>query len=131
MNNFVMNGYFWRVQTVPPDSSMLVDRTGHYRVATTDPATQCIYLSNRLEGDFLKRVLLHELGHVVMLSYGLILALRNRLPPDLWIDAEEWCCNLIADYGEEIFEKAHAILGDDEAWSIVPNEISRVVSKGG
>lgn len=132
MNTFVMNGYFWRVQTVPPDSPMLVDRTGHSRVATTDPLTQCIYLSDRLEGSFLNRVLLHELGHVVMLSYGLILAIRSRLPERLWIEAEEWCCNLIADYGEEIFAKAYAILGD-EAWSFVPGEMGKIVTnkKGG
>lgn len=124
MNNFVMNGYFWRVQEVPPDSPMLVDRTGNHTVATTDPRTQCIYLSDRLEGAFLQRVLLHELGHVVMLSYGLILSIRANLPQNLWVRAEEWCCNLIADYGEEIFSKAHSILGE-KAWDFVPNEMAK------
>lgn len=128
MNNFVMNGYFWRVQTVPPDSPMLVDRTGEYRVATTDPKTQCIYLSNTLEGDFLNRVLLHELGHVVMLSYGLILSIRLNLPQHLWVPAEEWCCNLIADYGAEIFDKAHSILGK-HTWTYMPNEMAKIVNK--
>lgn len=126
MNNFVMNGYFWRVQTVPPDSPMLIDRTGNHTVATTDPVTQCVYLSDQLEGSFLNRVLLHELGHVVMLSYGLILVLRSRLPQSLWIDAEEWCCNLIADYGAEIFAKANSILGQ-AAWDFVPNEMAKIV----
>lgn len=126
MNNFVMNGYFWRVQTVPPDSSMLVDRTGHSRVATTDPATQCIYLSDQLSGSFLNRVLLHELGHVVMLSYGLIITIRTKLPEYLWIDAEEWCCNFIADYGAEIFKKAYEILGD-EAWTVASQAMENVV----
>lgn len=128
MQPFIMNGYFWRVQTVPPDSPMLVDRTGTVTVATTDPDTQCVYLSDRLEGSFLKRVLLHELGHVVMLSYGLILSIRANLPERLWIPAEEWCCNLIADYGEEIFAKAYSILGQD-AWNLVPNEIAKIVNK--
>ena len=127
-HQFIMNGYFWRVQTVPPDSPMLVDRTGTWTGATTDPDTQCVYLSDELEGSFLNRVLLHELGHVVMLSYGLILSIRANLPQDLWIPAEEWCCNLIADYGEEIFAKAHAILGD-HAWSFVPNEMAKIVNK--
>lgn len=125
---FIMNGYFWRVLRVPPDSRLLVDRTGESRVATTDPKTQCVYLSDALEGDFLKKVLLHELGHCVMLSYGLVLAIRSRLPKSLWIEAEEWCCNLIADYGEEIFEKAHKILGD-KAWEFVPNELGKLVNK--
>lgn len=128
LGSFIMNGYFWRVQTVPPDSPKLIDRTGTRTVATTDPETQCIYLSDRLEGSFLNRVLLHELGHCVMLSYGLILRLRAKLPQRLWIEAEEWCCNLIADYGAEIFAKANYILGK-EAWKFVPNEMAKIVSR--
>lgn len=128
MKTFVVNGYFWRVQTVPPDSPMLVDRTGHARLATTDPATQCVYLSSQLEGAFLRRVLLHELGHVVMLSYGLIITIRSRLPEHLWIEAEEWCCNFIADYGAEIFKKAYAILGED-AWDTIPQEMAKIVGE--
>lgn len=128
MQNFVMNGYFWRVQNVPADSPMLIDRTGVHTVATTDPVTQTVYLSDELEGSFLNHVLLHELGHVVMLSYGLILQIRLNLPQDLWVPAEEWCCNFIADYGAEIFAKAHSILGD-HAWSFVPNEMAKIVNR--
>lgn len=127
MDNFIMNGYLWRVRFVPPNSPDLIDRTNTYRVATTDPQTQCIYLSNELSGPFLNRVLLHELGHVVMLSYGLILTLRRRLPKYLWIEAEDWCCNLIADYGAEIFARASDILGQD-AWRFVPNEMAKIVN---
>lgn len=113
---------------VPPDSPKLVDRTGERRVATTDPNEQCIYLSDQLEGSFLNTVLLHELGHCVMLSYGLIITLRSRLPQHLWIPAEEWCCNLIADYGAEIFAKAYHILGQS-AWDFVPNEMAKIVNR--
>lgn len=109
-DTFIMNGYFWRVLRVPPDSPLLVDRTGKQCIATTDPNTQCIYVSDILEGAFLKTVLLHEMGHCVMLSYGLIVMIRAKLPEHLWIEAEEWCCNLIADYGEEIFSKVEHIL---------------------
>lgn len=108
--SFIMNGYFWRVLRVPPDSPLLIDRTGKHCVATTDPNTQCIYLSDILQGEFQKTVLLHEMGHCVMLSYGLVLTIRSKLPKNLWIEAEEWCCNLIADYGEEIFTKTEKIL---------------------
>lgn len=123
-----MNGYLWHVKFVPPSAPELVDRTNTLTVATTDPDTQCIYLSEALEGQFLNRVLLHELGHVVMLSYGLILSIRNRLPQHMWIEAEEWCCNLIADYGGEIFARAHDILGQ-EAWQFVPAEMAKVVNR--
>lgn len=127
-DTFIMNGYFWRVLRVPPDSPMLIDRTGEQRVATTDPKTQCIYLSDILRGDFLKTVLLHEMGHCVMISYGLILTIRRKLPKRLWIEAEEWCCNLIADYGEEILAKSYKVLGDS-VWAYVPNEIAKVVNR--
>lgn len=123
-----MNGYLWHVKTVPPDAPELVDRTGTLTVATTDPDTQCVYLSDQLSGSFLNRVLLHELGHVTMLSYGLILTIRARLPRELWIDAEEWCCNFIADYGAEIFAKAHSVLGPDAAWKVVPNELAKAIN---
>lgn len=127
-DTFIMNGYFWRVLRVPPESPLLVDRTGRTCLATTDPKTQCIYLSEELEGSFLRTVLLHEMGHCVMISYGLILAIRAKLPKSLWVEAEEWCCNLIADYGEEIFSKADKILGDS-TWRPISEKMMKVVNR--
>ena len=48
---------------------------------------------------------------------------RNSL---LWIEAEEWVCNFIADYGRQIFQIASTVLGD-EAWSFIPYELERLV----
>lgn len=109
---FVMNGYFWRVSFVAMNSSYLIDRTGSRRVATTDPDTLCIYLSDELKGanSFLRTVLVHELGHAAMFSYGLLPAIHSFVKPDQWIEAEEWVCNFIADYGDGIFNIANSIL---------------------
>lgn len=41
-----------------------------------------------------------------------------------WIEAEEWVCNFIADYGHEIFGAAYAVLGD-QAIYIVPQQIEK------
>ena len=117
----------WHVVFVPPDSDLLVDRTGVKTVATTDPMTRCIYLSDSLEGDFLNRVLIHELGHCVMISYNLLPVIHKMVKPEYWIDMEEWICNFIADYGVAVFKAAYQILGDD-AWLIVPYELERLVS---
>lgn len=127
MNSFHMNGYLWRVKFVNPNSDYLVDRTGLSRVATTDPNTWTIYLSNALEGDFLNRVLVHELGHCVMISFNLLDDIHRMVKPDYWYEAEEWVCNFIADYGLKIFSIAYSILGDD-AWDYLPYELERLIA---
>lgn len=127
MDSFLMNGYLWRVEEVSPNSSELIDRTGEKRLATTDPHTRCIYLSRKLQGDILNRVLLHELGHATMFSYGLINRLHVYVRPEYWIEAEEWICNFIADYGYEIFCTASNVLGE-EAWIFIPYELERLIA---
>lgn len=126
MNSFLMNGYLWRVERVPYSSPMLIEKTGSRVVATTDPIRRTVYLLDTLDGDFLNTVLLHELGHVAMFSYGLLGDIHRAVPQHLWIDAEEWVCNFIADYGLQIFQIASTVLGD-EAWSFIPYELERLV----
>lgn len=113
MNSFVMNGYLWRIMFVHPNSPMLRDRTGVQTVATTDPSNFCLYLSSDLEGDFLTRVLLHELGHCAMVSFGLLDDIHRMVKKKYWIEAEEWVCNVISNHARQIFELAYDILGDD------------------
>lgn len=110
INSFYMNGYLWLVEFVDPDDPVLVDRTNKLRVATTDPTALIIYLSSQLNGDFLKRVFLHELGHAVMISYNMLEELHRMVKPRYWVEAEEWICNFVADYGSSIFEIAYSIL---------------------
>lgn len=92
---------------------MLIDRSGHTVVASTDPISRTIYLVNGLNGDFYIRVLLHELGHCTMVAYGLIDEIHQIIPERYWIDVEEWICNYLADYGRLIFEIARSIMGED------------------
>lgn len=122
-----MNGILWRVCYVSPDSLYLIDRTNTPRVATTDPHTFSIYLSNDLFGDFLRTVLVHELGHCTMMSYGLLPAIHSFVSPDQWIEAEEWVCNFIADYGRRIFEASYHILGED-SWIFIPHYFDRLAA---
>ena len=125
MNRFTMNGYLWRVCFVDNDDPMLVDRTGELTVATTDPTTLRVYISNDLDGSFLTRVLIHELGHCAMFSFGLLDDIHRMVQPRYWIEAEEWICNFIADYGMKIFSTAYRVLGD-RAIEIIPYEIERI-----
>lgn len=121
-----MNRYLWHIQFVDPQSPYLVDRTNRLRVATTDPRTKNVYLSSELYGDFLVRVLVHELGHCTMFSYHLLDQIHRMVRPEYWIEAEEWVCNFIADYGMMIFNNAFEILGY-YAWTSVPQEIDKMM----
>lgn len=122
-----MNGYSWRVCYVDADDPMLVDRTGRVTVATTDPGTLTVYILRDLDGAFLSRVLIHELGHCAMFSFGLLDDIHRMVHPRYWLEAEEWVCNFIADYGMTIFDTAYAILGD-RAIAVVPYEVERLVA---
>lgn len=106
---------------------MLYDRTGKLTVATTDPVSHTVYLSTKLRGQFLMRVFIHELGHCVMVSYDLIDQIHRMVKPEYWIEAEEWICNFIADYGITIFSIAYSKLGY-KAWMVVPPELEKLVS---
>lgn len=127
LNSFELNGISWSVVEVTSNDPMLIDRTGRLTVATTDPKTHTVYLGQDLQGPFRTRVLLHELGHCVMVSYRLLDEIREFVKPNRRVEAEEWMCNLIADYGFEIFKTAYKLLGE-KAWRILPSELGRYIA---
>ena len=101
---FTLNGYLWTVVNVNPFAEFLRDRSGHITVATTDPNTHCVYIATNLMEPFRHHVLLHELGHCTMISYGLLDDIHRMVRPEYWVEAEEWVCNFLANYGQKIFE---------------------------
>lgn len=122
-----MNGQPWRIQFVDPRSPYLIDRTGDLKLATTDPKTHAVYISSNLYGDMLNRVLTHELGHCAIFSFGLLDDIHRVVKPENWIEAEEWVCNFIADYGLQIFSIVHSVLGK-EAWLFVPYKVEPLIA---
>ena len=117
----MMNGVLWRVRFVNPRSRMLIDQAGKPRLASTDPISKTIYLSRSLNGDMLVTVLLHEIGHCVIFSYGLLDEIHEAVRPEYWPSAEEWICNLIADYGRDILAVAKDIM-------TVPHELDKLLA---
>lgn len=111
MERFCLNGIPWTVCYVPYDSSYLVDRTGNLRLATTDIRLHTIYLNEGLSGNLLMKVTFHEIGHAVMTSFGLIEELHRLVKPEHWIEAEEWVCNLLADYAEVVVRTGYTVTG--------------------
>lgn len=126
MKSFLLNGYLWKLEHVSPDDPILMDRNGRFSVATTDPRTGSIYISNRLTGHFKNRVLIHEIGHCVLFSFHLIDDIYRMVKPEYRTEAEEWICNFIADYGMKIFKSMYFILGD-EVWTYIPRELERMI----
>lgn len=124
---FVMNGYEWHILRVDPNDPRLVDRTRNVRLATTDPNDLCVYLSNELSGEMLTRVLIHELGHCAIFSYGLEHEIHRFVKRRYWVEAEESICNFLADYGRIIFNRVAEVLGKD-AWRVIPFEFDRLIS---
>lgn len=110
MRPFVMNGLVWIPVRVEPDDPRLVDRTGMPRLATTDPSAGRVYISARLKGADLHRVMVHEAAHCALWSYGMLESLHRIVPEESWVQVEEWVCNLVADLGAEILEAASTAL---------------------
>lgn len=127
INSFYMNGYLWNVRFVNPDDNILVDRTLRKTIGVTDPETMTIYLSNKLKGQLLNRVLIHELGHATLYSTGLLEELHRMVYPQFWIEAEEGLCNFLADYGHQVFGIAYSVLGH-EAIKVVPYHMEKLIA---
>lgn len=90
---YQMNGFNWSVSLVKGDSPMLMRSDGSYTVGMCDRTTQTIYISDLLNGAFLRKVLIHEVCHSAMFSYGI----------DMSVEQEELFCDLVSTYGDEIF----------------------------
>ena len=127
IDEFYMNGLRWRVRFTYPTDPVLVDRTGALTIGVTDSATMTIYLSNELRGSFLTTVVLHELSHAMMISYGYLEQIHRYCKKRHWVDMEELIANLIAQQAKEIFHRAYDIVGD-EAIRFVPYELERLVA---
>ena len=127
IDSFFMNGMLWSIRFVNPNSDILIDRTLSKTVAVTDPDTMTIYLSNQLRGSFLTTVVLHELSHAMMISYGYLEQIHRYCKKRHWVDMEELIANLIAQQAKEIFQTAYDIVGD-EAIRFVPYELERMVA---
>lgn len=89
---FIINGEQWKVVFVDPRHPALLKPNGDFAIGACDDFSKTIFLSNNLSGDFLKRVLCHEITHAIMFSYNITMPLQQ----------EELFAELMAAFGEEI-----------------------------
>ena len=74
---FIINGEQWRVLFVPETDVSLLKPNGSFAIGACDDYSKTIYLNNTLHGDFLKKVLCHEITHAAMFSYNIYLSLAK------------------------------------------------------
>ena len=96
---FRLNGIDWELLFVSSSHLLLSSSDGSLTVGSCDNETRTIYLSDRLEGTFLRKVLCHEITHAAMFSYGVKLTLEQ----------EELLADLLATYGNEIISMTNKI----------------------
>ena len=91
---YQINNKTWNIRHVQSDNHMLMRSDRSYTVGMCDRETQTIYISELLQDKFLRNVLIHEVCHSAMFSYGI----------DMSVEQEELFCDLVATYGDEIFD---------------------------
>lgn len=89
---FTINGITWKIVWVKPNNINLHRSDGSITVGMTDWNTKCVYMSDMLQGGFLRKVLAHELCHCFCLSYNI------SMP----IEEEEFLADWISLYGTEL-----------------------------
>lgn len=89
---FTINGIDWEIIYVNPFSDDLRRSDGSLTVGVTDMPKRSVFLSNKLRGAFLRKVLAHELVHCFMFSYSI------HIP----IDEEEYIADWVATYGTDL-----------------------------
>ena len=89
---FTINGVTWDVRFVPCSSDYLRRSDGSLTVGVTDMPKRSVFLSNKLRGAFLRKVLAHELVHCFMFSYSI------HIP----IEEEEYIADWVATYGTDL-----------------------------
>lgn len=89
---FTINGELWHVEIVPPNYHLLQRPSGVFAIGVCDDMSRTIYISNEVQGDYLKKVLSHEITHAAMFAYDVYLT----------HDQEELVASVIDTFGEEI-----------------------------
>lgn len=98
---FTVNGIKWKIKYVNPFSDDLRRSDGSLTVGMTDWEKRSVFLSNRLTGAFLRKVLAHELCHAFCFSYNITMS----------IDEEERLADFVASYGTELIYLLDDLMG--------------------
>lgn len=91
----------WTVEKVPADD---------HRLSGSKAVTDILELEVLVSEEFFEdKVLLHELAHVAMASYGYLDMLDDSVCHKDELGAEEVFCELLSEHGPDIFNKLEEI----------------------
>lgn len=105
---FIINNTQWIIVFCDAYSDNLRRSDGSLTVGMTDNNTKCVYLSDMLQGKFLRKVVAHELVHCFCFSYDIYIP----------IEQEEFMADWVATYGEDLI-----YLLDDIMRNITKNKL--------
>lgn len=97
---FTVNGKVWNIDFVEPLNRNLMRSDNIYTLGVTDNSLKTIFLSNKLYGKMLDKVLCHELVHVY--------SFENDCEID--IQTEEIIADFMSLYGRDIIYLADDIM---------------------
>lgn len=97
---FTVNGKTWNIDFVEPLNRNLMRSDNVYTLGVTDNSLKTIFLSNKLHGKMLDKVLCHELVHVY--------SFENDCEID--IQTEEIIADFMSLYGRDIIYLADDIM---------------------
>ena len=95
-----INGETWRIYLVSPNHPALKRPNGSITIGCCDDLLKAIFISDRVNETYFKKVLCHELVHAFMYSYKI----------DLGNYQEELLADLVATYGEDIIQLTNLIV---------------------
>lgn len=99
--HITVNKIKWKIEFT--DDETLLWLNGYVRLGITDRNERTVYFSNALRGKLLQKVLLHELTHVWLFSYGY----------GFDVELEEMLCGFVDTFFVEIWDAVHSILQGD------------------
>ena len=106
---FNLNGIDWVITFVSPNHPALYRSDGSLSIGACDNITKIIYLNLYLEEKQMRKVLIHEITHAAMFSYGV----------SLTYDQEELLADLLATYGDEIIATTNKVFSKIKKWELI------------
>lgn len=95
-----VNGINWNIKFVNSLNHNLLNNNGIYTFGVTDNNLKSVFLSDKISGELLYKVLCHELCHVYCFSYGIYLT----------VEEEERLAQFISEYGKSIISDTDYLL---------------------
>ena len=111
MRPLVIGGHVWGVDRVSPGNPFLMDRTGTRRIATTDPVSKVIRISDAVMPPLYDKVLLHEAAHAAMVESGLTDLLTAATEDRGQVFMEELLAWFMEEHGIKIIQAVINSLG--------------------